>query len=215
VTIIVLILIGCGWRRDGGPHARIRRSAGAIAIYRAGVTSPFGAPGTTIAAGTDIEQASRRSGGPENGADAAARPPESCPAAGRGRRVRELARGAAADREATATGFGSRAVVNAGSDRERAHRLLPQSAPPLLEQAAPPPVVLVGDAGRAGEDRRGGVLDVLVEHVVLGERLLDRDEAGGGVALVGDEEQAGVEAAELVGAVDEGVAAPQGSLNLG
>jgi hypothetical protein len=52
------------------------------------------------------------------------------------------------------------------------------------------------------------VLDVLVEGVGA-QFLLDLDEAVGDVPLVGQEEQARVEAAEAVRAVGEGVAAAE------
>ncbi len=62
------------------------------------------------------------------------------------------------------------------------------------------PEAALGDAGRDGEERAGGVAEVFVHGVVAGEVGLDGDEGGAWVALVGDEEQAGVEAAQAVGA---------------
>src|SRR5436309_1429571 len=78
-----------------------------------------------------------------------------------------------------------------------------------LEETPAPPVAAAADTGRDGEDRGADVLDVLVERVVLRELVLQRYEAGPHIALVGQEEQPGFEAAETVRAVGEGVAAAQ------
>src|SRR3954453_12829960 len=77
------------------------------------------------------------------------------------------------------------------------------------EQAAAPEVVRSGDSRRTREKTARRVLDVLVEPVAAGEVQLHGYELLARVALVGDEEQAGVEPPEPVGAVDEVVSAPQ------
>jgi hypothetical protein len=53
------------------------------------------------------------------------------------------------------------------------------------------------------------VHDLLVQYVGLGQLVLDRDELLARIPLVGKEEQARVEAAEAVRAVDEVVATPE------
>src|SRR5258708_6619199 len=61
-----------------------------------------------------------------------------------------------------------------------------------IEQALADELAL-GDAARAGEEAAAGMGRVLVQGVHLRHRLEDLDEAGARVALVGDEEEAGVE----------------------
>src|SRR4051794_34309551 len=64
-------------------------------------------------------------------------------------------------------------------------------------------------AGRYGEDRRAGELEVLHDRVVARHLGLQRDEVRARVADVGDEEQPRVQTAEGVRAVDEVVAPPE------
>src|SRR5690348_15224816 len=73
-----------------------------------------------------------------------------------------------------------------------------------LEKRPAPPVRLVPYPGRAREDGRRRVPDVLV-HRVRPQIALHLDEPRLRVALVGDEEQPGVEPAQAIGAVDEAV----------
>src|SRR3954464_10816093 len=63
--------------------------------------------------------------------------------------------------------------------------------------------------GRDGEDRGAGEPEVLHHRVVARHPGLQRDEVRTGVADERDEEEAGVEPSERVGAVDEVVPAPQ------
>ncbi len=84
----------------------------------------------------------------------------------------------------------------------------------LLQERFPDVVALAGP-GRAGEEGAGGVADVLVEPVVGGEALLERDELLVRVALEGGEEEASVKLPALgVEAVGKGVAAAQDLLLL-
>src|SRR4051812_22696315 len=77
------------------------------------------------------------------------------------------------------------------------------------EELAAPEIGGAGHSPGAREKNTGRVLDVLVEPVPAGEVQLHGYELLAWVALVGDEEQAGVEPPEPVGAVDEVVSAPQ------
>src|SRR3954468_68244 len=77
------------------------------------------------------------------------------------------------------------------------------------EQLAAPEIGGPGHSRGTREKTTGRVLDVLVEPVPAGEVQLHGYELLARVALVGDEEQAGVEPPEPVGSVDEVVSAPQ------
>src|SRR4051794_8110560 len=72
-----------------------------------------------------------------------------------------------------------------------------------------PPVGPVAQPRRDREHRRTGVLDVLHHLVVAGQRALHGHELAVGIAHERHEEQAGVEVAQPVAAVDEVVAAAQ------
>ncbi len=78
------------------------------------------------------------------------------------------------------------------------------------EQALPPGLAHP-EPGRAGEERRPSVLDVLVERVMRGQPPLHRHELPVGVAAETNEEQSRVEMPHAVTAVGEVVAAAQDS----
>src|SRR5882757_6896997 len=116
--------------------------------------------------------------------------------------VRSSSSGATFGRDATTT-LMSIAKTNTGRTTQCSP--VPTHRGRSFEQLLAPVAVGVRDAGRAGEQRRADVPDVLVQCVLAAQLLLQGDELGR-VLHVRDEEQPGVQVTgALVDAVGEGV----------